>query len=149
MTAFADLLADLGRSEVDFVLVGGLAVAIAGYARTTEDVDVLVEASEPNLRRLLAVLARFGEGHGAVLSPADFPLEEGCIRIAEDFDLDIFTLLGGQTYADLRPLSAEHDVQGVPIRTLTAEGLIRLKSDSVRPKDQLDVEVLRRLSDRS
>ena len=149
MTAFADLLADLGRHEVEFILVGGLAVALAGYARTTEDVDVLVEASEPNLRRLLGALAEFGDGHGATLAPTDFPLEEGCIRVAEDFDLDIFTLMGGRTYADLLPLSAEHAVQGVAIRALTAEGLIRLKSDSVRPKDRLDVEVLRSLLDPS
>ncbi len=145
MTTFASLLAALGRAGVEFVGVGGLAVAAAGFARVTDDVDILVEASEPNLRRMLAVLAEFGQGHAAALSPADFPLEEGCIRIAEDFDLDIFTLMSGQTYADLLPETNTREVEGVPVRFLGAEGLIRLKQDSLRPKDRLDVEALREI----
>ena len=146
--AFAELLAALGRARVEFV-VGGLAVAQAGYVRATLDVDVLVEASEPNLRRLLAVLADFGEGAARELVPADFPLEEGAVRVAESFDLDLFTRMDGLVYADLLPLSAPHDVEGVPVRFLNAEGLIRLKAPSLRPKDQLDVVALRDLLRRS
>ena len=143
MDTFASLLAALGRADVDFVVVGGLAVAFVGYARVTDDVDILVDADRANLRRMLDVLDGFGEGAAAELSPDDFPLEEGCIRVAEDFDLDIFTQMSGHTYADLLPQTATHEVEGVPVRHLTAEGLLRLKSDSLRPKDQLDVVALR------
>ena len=58
-------------------------------------------------------------------------------------DLDIFTLMSGHTYDDLLPTTATHEVEGVPVRHLSAEGLIRLKADSLRPKDQLDVAALR------
>jgi predicted nucleotidyltransferase len=145
MTTFADVLKALAAAGVDYILVGGLAVAFAGYARATDDLDLLVEASEPNLRRLLEVLEGFGEGAARELSPTDFPLEEGCVRVAEDFDVDLFTLMSGQTYADLLPESVVHDLGGVPIRHLSAEGLIRLKAPSPRPKDQLDVQALRDL----
>jgi hypothetical protein len=145
MTTFESVLAALAAAGVDFIVVGGLAVAQAGFARTTEDVDVLVEASRPNLERLLRVLGGFGEGHAAELSPADFPLEEGCVRVAEDFDLDLYTLMSGHTYADLLPLSEPHRVRGEAVRFLGAEGLILLKSDSLRPKDQVDVAALREL----
>ena len=145
MDTFASVLAALARADVEFVVVGGLAVAYAGFGRTTEDVDVLVAASEPNLRRLIDVLGGFGEGHAAELTPADFPLEEGYVRVAEDFDLDLFTLMSGHTYADLLPLAEAHEVEGAPVRFLGAEGLIRLKADSLRPKDQADVAVPRDL----
>lgn len=143
MNVFANVLAALARAGVEFVVVGGLAVAQAGFARTTDDIDLLVEASEPNLVRLIDTLAAFGEGAAAELTPADFPLEEGCVRVAEDVDLDLFTLMSGHTYADLLPYAVEHDVQQARVRFLGAEGLIRLKADSLRPKDQLDVQALR------
>jgi hypothetical protein len=145
MTTFASVLAALARADVAFLVVGGLAVAQAGYARYTEDVDVLVEVSEPNLDRLIGALAGVGEGAAAELSPDDFPLEEGAVRVVEEFPIDVFTRMSGHAYADLLPLSAPHDVEGEPVRFLGAEGLIRLKSMSLRPKDQLDVAVLRDL----
>ena len=143
MDTFASVLAALGRADVDFILVGGLAVAFAGFARVTDDVDILVDADPANLDRMLGVLEGFGEGAANELSADDFPLEEGCVRVSEHFDLDIFTLMSGYTYADLLPMTTTHEVDGVPVRHLTAEGLIRLKNDSLRPKDQLDVAALR------
>lgn len=145
MLTFAGALAALARAGVEFIVVGGLAVAQAGYVRVTDDVDLLVEASEPNLRRLIDVLATFGSGAAAELTPADFPLEEGCVRLAEDFDIDLFTLMTGHTYGDLFPLAEPHDVEGRSVQFLNAEGLIRLKAPSLRPKDQTDVQALRQL----
>lgn len=142
---FASALVALSRHGAEFIVVGGLAVAEAGFARVTDDVDVLVEASPENLRRVIAGLSELGEGHAAQLAPEDFPLEEGCVRIAEEFDTDVFTLMSGHTYADLLPLSRERDVQGYRVRFLGAEGLVRLKEASLRPKDQIDAAALRGL----
>jgi hypothetical protein len=125
--------------------VGGFAVAHAGFPRTTDDLDLLLEPSEPNLRAMIQVLSAFGEGHAAELSPADFPMEEGCVRVRESFDVDLFTQMSGHTYADLLPQSTERTVEGQRVRFLGAEGLIRLKEGSLREKDQLDVLVLRRI----
>ena len=143
MLTFESALAALARAEVDFLVVGGLAVARAGFVRVTDDVDLLVEGGADNLRRLIDTLATFGSGAAAELTPDDFPLEEGAVRVAEDFDVDLFTLMSGHTYADLLPLSAPYDVGGVAVRFLGAEGLIRLKADSLRPRDQADVAALR------
>lgn len=145
MNGFEKLLAGLSAARVDFILVGGLAVAFAGYARATEDVDILVEASTENVERMLACLEVFGEGHASELDPADFALEEGAVRVVEDFPLDIFTQMSGHTYEDLLSFTDEHAVQHTTVRHLNAEGLIRLKKDSLRPKDQLDVQALRDL----
>lgn len=147
MLTFASALVALARARVEFLVVGGLAVARAGYVRVTDDVDLLVEASSDNIERLIAVLSTFGAGAAAELTPADFPIEEGCVRVAEDFDIDLFTLMSGRVYADLLPLAVEHEVDGEAVRFLGVEGLIRLKAPSLRPKDRLDVEMLRRLGD--
>ena len=143
MDTFASLLVALGRADVDFIVVGGLAVAFVGYARVTDDVDILVDAEVDNIRRMLGVLHGFGDGAADELGPEDFLLEEGCIRIAEHFDLDIFTQMSGQRYADLVSQTRTHNVEGISIRHLNADALIHLKSQSLRPKDQLDVAALR------
>lgn len=146
MTTFARLLADLARAEVAFLTVGGLAVAQAGYARYTEDVDVLVATKPASLDRLVGVLAKI-HPDAAGLTAANFPLEEGAVRVVGDLVVDIFTLMSGHTYADLLPLSDVHEVEGQPVRFLSAEGLLRLKAPSLRPKDQTDAAELRRMLD--
>jgi len=67
-TPYEKLLAKLARAEVKFIIVGGVAVALNGFVRTTEDVDILIDASAENVIRLLDELRNFGEGHARELS---------------------------------------------------------------------------------
>ena len=143
MNAFEKLLADLSQADIEFILVGGLAVALCGYVRATEDVDILIRAERANVERLLECLETFGEGAARELDPEDFALEEGAIRVVEDFPLDIFTQMSGHTFDDLRPYTKQHTIEHTTIRHLSIDGLLMLKSDSQRPKDQLDVHALR------
>jgi hypothetical protein len=142
---FEKLLADLSEAEVDYLLVGGLAVAFCGYVRATEDVDILVRVDDDNLQRLLDVLADFGEGAASALSVDDFTLEEGAIRVVEDFPLDIFTQMSGYCYEDLTSMTETRQVNDHSVDHLDVEGLITLKEESLRPKDQMDVQALRRI----
>lgn len=141
---FESVLADLSRAEVRYLVVGGVACALNGFVRTTEDVDILVDADPENIRRLLAVLSRVGEGHARELRVEDFTDEEGAVRLVEDFPIDIFTRMGGRRYADMLPHERILDREN-PIPFVDAEGLILLKSGSPRPRDRIDVEALRRL----
>ncbi len=142
---FESVLAALSRAEVRYLVVGGVACALNGFVRATEDVDILVDADPGNLRRMLDVLGRFGGGHAKELRVQDFGDEEGSVRLVEDFPIDIFTRMGGRRYADMLPYRAIAE-GAVPIPYVSAEGLILLKSNSLRQQDRIDVEALRRLS---
>jgi hypothetical protein len=115
----------------------------AGYARLTVDVDVIVARNAENLRRLLDVLAQWGEGFARELSPADFIGEEGCVRVSEEFDLDIFTTMSGRTLDDFRPRLRYLNSAGRRIPYISPEDIISLKQSSWRDKDQLDVRAMR------
>lgn len=143
---FESVLAALSRAEVRYLVVGGVACALNGFVRTTEDVYILVDADPDNLRRLLSVLASFGEGHASELRVEDFTDEEGAIRLIEDFPIDMFTRMGGKRYADMLPHKRVHDGEA-PIPFVDVEGLILLKSGSVRQRVRIDVEALRQLRD--
>ena len=148
-TPYEKLLAKLARAEVKFMIVGGVAVALNGFVRTTEDIDILIEASAENVTRLLDELRNFGEGHARELSPADFSDSEGAIRIIEDFPLDVFTMMRGKRYADLVGSTKTTRIDDVEVRYLNSEALIALKSDSQRDQDRIDVSALRGLKDRN
>jgi len=148
-TPYEKLLAKLARAEVKFIIVGGVAVALNGFVRTTEDVDILIEASAANVARLLDELANFGEGFAGELTLADFSDSEGAIRIIEDFPLDVFTIMRGRRYADLVDATKTTRIDDVDVRYLNAEALIALKSDSLRDQDRIDVSALQSLTDRN
>ncbi len=148
-TPYEKLLANLAGAEVKFIIVGGVAVALNGFVRTTEDVDILIEASADNVGRLLDKLGGFGEGHARELSIGDFSDSEGAIRIIEDFPLDVFTMIRGKRYADLVGATKTTRIDDVEVRYLNAEALIALKSDSQRDQDRIDVSALRSLRDKN
>ncbi|MFO7536377.1 MAG: hypothetical protein R6X19_11990 [Kiritimatiellia bacterium] len=142
-TPFEKLLVSLAENKVVFMTVGGVACALSGFVRTTDDVDLLVEPAPDNIDRLLQTLCRFGQGYARELTPADFTDEEGAVRIIEDFPIDLFVRMGGRHFKDLLPYRQWIELGGVPVPYLGAEGLILLKQDSVRDKDKIDVAALR------
>ena len=142
---FEKLLAGLARSGVDFAVVGGIAVILNGYPRVTVDVDVLAHNSPENLRKLLKHLESWGEGAARELEVEDFALEEGSIRVMEDFDLDIFVKMRGRTLDDFRPNLRYFDSEGAHIAFLSPADLIFLKDGSWREKDKLDVAAIKEI----
>lgn len=142
-TPYEKLLESLAQAEVKFIVAGGLAVALNGFVRTTEDVDILVERSPENIERLLAALSSFGAGHARDLSPDDFDDAEGAIRIVEDFPLDIFTVMRGKHYDELIGSVGYARINETTISFLDAKTLVQLKQDSEREKDQIDVAALK------
>ncbi len=142
---FEKLLAGLARSGVDFAVVGGLAVILNGYPRVTVDVDILAHNSPENLRKLLDCLKNWGEGWARELKVEDFALEEGAVRVMEDFDLDIFVKMRGKTLDDFRPNLRHFESDGARIAYLSPADLIFLKQDSWREKDQLDVSAMKEI----
>ncbi len=145
ISQFEKLLADLARSGVDFAVVGGLAVILNGYPRLTVDADILAHNSPENLRTLLDCLKNWGEGWARELKIEDFAIEEGAIRVMEDFDLDIFVRMRGKTLDDFRPNLRYLESGGARIPYLSPTDLIFLKQGSWREKDQLDVSALKEI----
>ena len=140
---FEKLLAGLARNGVDFAVAGGIAVILNGYPRVTVDLDILAHNSPENLRRLLKFLESWGEGAARELKVEDFALEEGSIRVSEDFDLDIFVKMCGKTLDDFRPNLRYFDSEGARIAYLSPADLIFLKKGSWREKDKLDVAAMK------
>jgi hypothetical protein len=145
ISQFEKLLADLARAGVDFAVVGGLAVILNGYPRLTVDADILVHDAPDNLQKLLRRLEGGGEGWARELKVEDFAVQEGSIRVMEDFDLDIFVRIRGKALDDFRPNLRFLHSDDVRIPYLSPGDLVFLKAGSWREKDQLDVSALKEI----
>ena len=66
---FEKLLKLLSNRGIKFIVVGGVACALNGFVRATEDVDILVETSEANITAMLDTLQGWGEGFAKELAP--------------------------------------------------------------------------------
>jgi hypothetical protein len=69
----------------------------------------------------------------------DFTDEEGCIRLIEDFPIDLFTRISGRTYDDLKIFIRFFAIGQTRVPYLDKSQLIELKKSSPRPQDQMDV----------
>jgi hypothetical protein len=142
---YVRLFEKLLSENVEFLLLGGAAVCLHGYSRMTTDIDIILQNSRENIGRFLSAVSHWGDGCAVGLSFDDFQ-GPGCVRIDEDFPLDVFTLLNGKPYEDFVKAAVRHTLTGgVQIRSLSIADLIDLKKNTLREKDTLDVTVLERL----
>jgi hypothetical protein len=77
-------LESLNASGVEYVVVGGIALAFHGIVRYTGDLDVLVHASASNGERLVQALRRFGFG-SLKLTAADFTAPDRVVQLGYPF----------------------------------------------------------------
>ena len=136
------LLRSLNEQNVDYLLIGGYALYALGYQRGTTDIDVLLPRSREQGERVRRALLVLPDKVSSELEPAWFEAGDA-IRVADAFVVDLLFNAGGETYQSLLPYAVTIDFDGVPIRTLTLEGLLKTKQ-STREKDQLDRQILER-----
>jgi hypothetical protein len=139
------LLARLAEERVEYVLVGGQAVRINGFVRATEDVDLLLKAGRENGERIKRALDFLESAHE--LDPAWFESQGESpenIRVADDIVVDLLFAANGETYDTMRAFVKTLEIDGVMVRVLNVEGLLRTKTN-FREKDLLDRSMLEKI----
>jgi hypothetical protein len=144
----------LQRHRVEYLTIGGVAVNVHGHVRNTRDVDILIEWTAENMRRLAAALREleaklFGVDADLLgvdpLDPADLLAGGNFTLRTASGGLDLFDpdeIPGGRPYDEMRPRAVEAIVEGIRIRAVGFDDLIRLKRESGRDRDLEDVATL-------
>jgi hypothetical protein len=132
----------LNAENAQYVLIGGFAVILQGFVRGTKDIDLLVEASPENVRRLKRAMAVLPDN--AIELIADDEIEKyGVVRIADEIVVDLLKSACGVDFARAADGGIETKVvDGVPIPVARKELLIETKQ-TVRSSDATDVQFLR------
>lgn len=146
------IFAALERHGVEYLTIGGVAVNVHGHVRNTRDVDILIEWSAENMQRLAVALADLDAKLFGVDADLLDPRDPGDLLNGGNFTLrtaagglDLFDpaeIPGGRPYEEMRPRAVEAVVDGIGIRAVGFDDLIRLKRESGRDRDLEDVATL-------
>lgn len=139
-----EFLGLLVAHEVEFMLVGAHAVAVHLYPRNTEDIDLWIRSSEENARRVLAALGEFGFG-GLELGVADLLDPNAVIQLGREPNrIDLLTFLTGVDFAECAQRAVAATYEGVPVKVIGLDDLLKNKRATGRDKDLLDVKEFER-----
>lgn len=149
------LLAALVNGAVEFIVVGGYAVAAHGFPRATKDIDICPNPSPENLARLADVLEKLeARAIGFEEFEAEFELRPDSEGLAGGGNWTLLTKFGrldvmqhldglgvdGGGWAELGPQAIPRTFLGHECLFCSYLDLIRMKQASARPQDLIDIQ---------
>jgi hypothetical protein len=151
-----ELFRVLGRHEVEYVTIGGVAIQAHGGQRMTQDLDVAIPGSNENMARLAGALVELdarilganGERSRQPPSAALLASSDQWHLVTDHGPLDVLTLpahLG--SFADMRARAHVVPLGDVSVPIAHRDDLLKMKRASGRPQDLADVRLLESLDD--
>ena len=156
MPLYQPLFRALDASGTRYVVVGGVATVLHGYARLTVDVDLILDLERDAAARAMRALVALGFRPRVPVDAEDFADEGIRERWVRDKGMQVFSLFKPDDPLLSVDVFVEHpvdfeglyaraevcDIEAVPVRIASIPDLIRLKRLSDRPRDREDVEKL-------
>lgn len=154
-----ELLRRLTAAEVDYVVIGGVAVILHGSARLTRDLDIIIAPDEGNLERLGRVLVESGAQLREIEEKVPFVPDAATLRNVQLLALttdagwiDVHrTADGAPPYDRLRDAAERMDVGGFTVLVASIDDMLAMKNAAGRPEDLVDIaalEAIKRLRQR-
>ncbi len=136
---FIDILSAFSEEKVEFMVVGGYAVAFHGFVRGTGDFDLWIRISGDNAERVWKALVSFG-------APL-FDLKKDDLKTSgmvfqmgmPPYRIDIINAVDGIDFDGAWPNCSFVEVSGLKIPVIAKSDLLRNKRTMDRPKDQADI----------
>ena len=150
-----DILKALEKEKIDYAVIGGVAVVLYGYVRFTKDIDLLIDFSEDNVRRFAKVLAALNFQPGIPIDPLDMAKEkkreewirEKNVRVVTFYNpesqlLQIDVLIT-KDFSSMKRIRKK--INGLEISIVDYDDLLKMKKETARPTDLIDIEKLQEL----
>ncbi|ACU88940.1 nucleotidyl transferase AbiEii/AbiGii toxin family protein [Desulfomicrobium baculatum] len=139
---FKELLELFNAHDVQYLIVGGYALAYFGAPRYTGDIDIFVKSDSKNASLILKALSDFGFG-SAGLKLEDFTNTNNIIQLGyPPVRVDIMTSISGVSWEDAYNNREEGKYGDVRVYFIGLNQYIQNKRASGRKKDLADLEAL-------
>lgn len=132
----------LNELGAKYVIIGGFAIIASGMARTTGDVDILMETSSDNEERVFKALEELPDRAVRELKPGDVS-KYTVVRVVDEIIVDLMQAACGVEYGDAAGEVIIRDIEGVGIPFASPRLLWRMKAPTRREKDAPDLHFLR------
>ena len=146
---YRDLLVCLADAGAEFLLIGGWALALHGYGRGTDDMDVFVRATPGNAARVFRSLVEFGApvaAHGVTAGLFAQPDYGYRIGVRPNV-IELLTRIDGVTFEEAFVDHRSFEIDGRRIPYIGRAALLANKRAAGRAKDLADVEWLEEHTD--
>ena len=132
----------LNSNEVEYLIVGALAVSWHGFPRYSADIDLFVRSDQANAERIRNALREFGFGSLDV-SIEDLTSPGQVIQLGREPNrIDLMTSVSGVSFDEAWESRVQGRIDGIPVNVIGRAALLRNKAASGRNKDRLDLEEL-------
>jgi acyl carrier protein phosphodiesterase len=140
---FKDFIRALNNQEVSYVLVGGMAVILHGYVRTTGDMDIWVKRTKENYQKIKKAFYEF-QMPVFDMTEERFLSDEYDVWMfgVEPVKIELMTAVKGLDFDETFALSEIYMEDNIPIRFLHINSLLAAKKAAGRFKDLDDIEKL-------
>ena len=158
MILYEEILREFQRQKVRYVLVGGIAVNLLGSLRSTADMDVLVEMSNENLRKVVSILKIKGYRVKQPVDPMGIADEKTRHDWIHNKHMKAFNFYKEDELKEVdiiieSPLSYEEAKKGalkikivdIILPVISIDNLIKMKKHTGRSVDRFDVEELKKI----
>ena len=126
----------LNEEGASYILIGGFAVILHGFTRGTKDIDILIDSSPENIRKVKMAMASLPDNAISEVNDDDI-VNYQVIRVADEFVVDLMGKACGISFNEAKDGIEWMTVEGVRIAVANKELLFRMK-DTIRPADQMD-----------
>ena len=139
---FKEFLRLLNATGVEYLLIGGYAVAYYGYPRTTHDLDIWIAIHPENARRMVTALRQFAF-ENAELTPELFLKEGRIVRMGvPPMRIEVLTTISGVGFDECYAERVSASIDGQEVSVISLAHLKANKRASGRHKDLDDLEHL-------
>jgi len=139
---FKEFLQLLNSKKVEYLIIGGYAVALYGYPRATGDMDIWIAISKDNARKLVEVLEKFGFDIPE-LKEEIFLEKNKVIRMGyPPLRIEILTSIDGVEFSECYNNRQTVVIDSVAVNFISLEDLKKNKKASGRYQDLADIENL-------
>ena len=135
------LCRSLNTCGVKYILIGGFAIILHGFVRGTKDIDLLVDPSIDNVKKIKRALSFLPDNVISLIKEDEIE-KFSVVRVADEFVIDLMANACGVDFEKAWKSIEYILVEGVEIPVPSMEMLIQMKN-TLRPSDQMDVEFLK------
>jgi len=159
MAIFAPLFDAFNTANIRYVVVGGLATVLHGYARLTVDIDLMVDLAPEQAKKVISILTTLGFVPQLPLNPSDFANAQTRKTWNTEKNMQVFSMIDPRNplrivdlfvenpipFEDLWSRSTNVPIDTVSIRIVSLTDLIHLKRLAGRPQDLIDIKNLEQI----
>jgi len=139
---FKELLKLLNSKKIEYLIIGGYAVALYGYPRATGDLDIWIAISKENAQKAVGVLREFGFNVPALKEELFLKKEKNIRMGMPPLRIEILTSIDGVEFRECYKHRKNIKIDGIRINFISLADLKKNKKASGRLQDLADLENL-------